>query len=86
MAAVNVRWQMRVRRPRGGRVPRRYSVAIAVSTSSFAALSAGQLDRTWSGTVSTLEVATGLVVAAYFALIGTLYRRRGPLDAGARPG
>jgi hypothetical protein len=43
-------------------------------------------NRSWSRTVSTLEVAAGLVVAAYFALSGTLYRRRGLRDAGARLG
>jgi hypothetical protein len=43
-------------------------------------------NRTWSGIVSTLEVATGLAVASYFALSGTLYRRRGTRDADAQPG
>jgi hypothetical protein len=33
-------------------------------------------NRTWSGAVSSLEVAAGLVVATYFVLSGTVYRRR----------
>lgn len=39
-------------------------------------------DRTWSGTVSLLEVAAGVIFAAYFLVRGTTFRRRARLGAG----
>lgn len=39
-------------------------------------------DRTWSPTVSLLEVAAGVIFAAYFLVRGITFRRRGRLRTG----